>query len=135
LLTAIGPFQTEEALAKESRLPLSKVREATDFLKSRGLCREKNGKLEYGPVPTYIEASSPLVVRHHLNWRQVSQEKFDRLSKEDLVFTYPTVISRDDFEKIREKLVKVIEEFKKTCDASPSESLYCLNLDWLKISS
>jgi uncharacterized protein (TIGR02147 family) len=135
LLTAVTRFQSEEALAKESRLPLSKVREATEFLKSRGLCIEKNGRLEFGPVPTYVESSSPLVARHHLNWRQVAQEKFDRLSKEDLVFTYPTVISETDFEKLREKLVKVIDDFKKTCDESPSENLYCLNIDWLKISS
>lgn len=135
MLTALDRFQSEEALAKESRLPLSKVRTVLEFLVSRGLCTENGSRIQYGPVPTYVEASSPLVVRHHMNWRQVAQDRFDRISKEDLVFTYPTVISEDDFNELREKIIKMIDEFKKTCDPSPAEFLYCLNIDWLKIST
>ena len=134
LLTAIDRFQTFESLVEELKLPRSKVRQVLDFLISRGLCKEEGNKIVYGLVPTYIEAASPLAARHHLNWRQKTQEKFDQLRSEDLVFTYPTAISEEDFQKIREKLVQFIEEFKKTTEPSPSENLYCLNIDWLKLS-
>ena len=40
-----------------------------------------------------------------------------------------------DFLAVREKLVRFFEEFKKTAEPSPSESLFCLNVDWVKLSS
>lgn len=135
LLTAIDRFQTFENLVGELKLPPQKVRQVLDFLISRRLCREEGNKIVFGSVPTYVESSSPWAARHHLNWRQKTQEKFDQLRSEDMVFTYPTVISEEDFQKIREKLVQFIEEFKKITEPSPSENLYCLNLDWLKLSS
>lgn len=134
LLSAIERFQTFEALLTETQLPAKKLRAHLDFLIGRGLCEEKNGRIVYGSVPTYIEAGSALVSRHHLNWRQKTQEKMENLRTEDLVFTFPTAISEEDFQIIREKLVQFIEDFKKIATPSPSEHLYCLNIDWLKIS-
>lgn len=134
LLTAIDRFQTFETLVNELDLPPTKLRKVLDFLIQRGLCKEENNKITFGNIPTYIEANSALAARHHLNWRQKTQEKFDHLRTEDLVFTYPTVITEEDFKKIREKLVQFIEEFKKLTEPSPSENLYCLNIDWLKLN-
>lgn len=134
LLSAINEFSSEQAMAKATGLSLSSVRVALEFLVSRGLCIEQNGKIKYGPTHTYLEAASPLVVTHHLNWRRKSSERFDQLRPEDLVFTYPVAMSEKEFLVVREKLVQFIEEFKKTVTPSPSENLYCLNLDWLKMT-
>lgn len=134
LLTAIDRYQTFDSLVEELKLPPKKLRRVLDFLIGRGLCREEKNKIIYGSVPTYIDANSPLVARHHLNWRQKTQEKFDELRNEDLVFTFPTVNSEDDFQKVREKLVQLIEEIKKVTEPSSSDNLYCLNIDWLKLS-
>lgn len=135
LCTAIPRLQTVESLAQELRLPANKLRDVTDFLISRGLCVEEKGKIKYGSVPTYIEASSPLVIRHHLNWRHKTQERFEQIRDKDLVFTLPGVLSDADADRIREKLVQVIEEIKTLMDPSPSDELYILNLDWLKLTS
>ncbi|MFN7905369.1 MAG: TIGR02147 family protein [Pseudobdellovibrionaceae bacterium] len=132
LLCAIERFQIFEVLQAETKIPPNRLRGILDFLTSRKLCVEKNGRFIYAELPTYLEASSPLVARHHLNWRQKTQEKIENLRAEDLVFTFPTVISESDFQIIREKLVQFIEEFKKISGPSPSENLYCLNIDWLK---
>lgn len=134
LLTAIERFQTIESLAQELGLPLNKIRSALDFLISRGLCLEENHKIKYGPIPTYVEASSPLVIRHHLNWRQRTQERFEQIRDQDLVFTFPGVLSENDANQIREKLIQVIEEIKKISDPSPSDELYVLNIDWMKLT-
>jgi uncharacterized protein (TIGR02147 family) len=133
LLSATDQFATPAAMAELTNLPLSTVRTALDFLVTRGLCTEEDGSYRYGPTHTYLEATSPLVATHHLNWRRKAAERFDRLRAEDLVFTYPVVMSEKDFLSMRETLVQFIEEFKKTVTESPSEQLYCLNLDWLKI--
>jgi hypothetical protein len=74
-----------------------------------------------------------MAIRHHQNWRQKAQEQFERLRTEDLVFTYPVAMSEKDFAKIRAMLLQFIVDFRAVTEASPSQSLYCLNLDWLKI--
>ncbi len=135
LLTSIERFQAFDALVKELRLPPKRVREVLDFLTSRGLCKEEGGKIQYVGLTTYAEASSLLATRQHLNWRQKTQEKFESLRPQDLVFTYPTTISEEDFKRIREKLVQFIEEFRKTTEPSPSQGLYCLNIDWIRCTS
>lgn len=134
LLTAIPRFQTIESLAKELQLPSTRINTALEFLLSRGLCIEENNKIKYGSIPTYLEASSPLASRHHLNWRQKSQEKFEQIRSEDLAITLPCVLSEEDAQKIREKIVQMIEEVKKTYEPSPSEELYILNVDWIKLN-
>lgn len=133
LLSATDSYSSEQAMAAATGLPLNSVRTAVEFLISRGLCIEQNGKIKYGPTRTYVEASSPLVATHHMNWRRKTSERFDKLRTEDLVFTYPVVMSEKDFLVVREKLVQFVEEFKKTVAPSPSDGLYCLNLDWLKM--
>lgn len=134
LLTAVKRFQTFEALVSEVDLPAKTVRTALDFLISRGLCTETKGKIVYAVKKTYLDAGSPLAIRHHTNWREQAIRSYEHLREEDLAFTYPTVISEEDFLKIREQLVAFIEEFKKDTLPSPSDHLYCLNIDWLKLS-
>jgi uncharacterized protein (TIGR02147 family) len=134
LLSAIERFQTPEAILEEVQISPKRLKAVLDFLISRNLCEEKTHRVVYGQIPTYIEASSPIVTRHHMNWRQKAQEKFDNLRAEDLVFTFPTTMSEEDFEVLREKLVQFIEEFKSLAAPSPADHLYCLNVDWLKIS-
>ena len=134
LLTAIDRFQTAENIAEEIQLPIVKVRQILDFLLSRGLCTEENNKIKYKSLPTYLEASSPLVSLHHKNWRQKAQENFEQIRDQDLIFTFPTVISDSDAERIREKLIQVIEDIKKISDPSASNELYTLNIDWMKLT-
>lgn len=133
LLTAIDGYSSEQALARATGLPLHSVRSAIDFLVSRKLCVEENGRLRFGPVRTYLESSSPLVAAHHLNWRRKTSERFEKVRPDDLIFTYPVAMSETDFARVREKLIQFIEDFKGIVSPSPSESLYCLNLDWLKM--
>ena len=134
LLTAIERFQSVESLAEESGVSLKKLRTYLDFLISRGLCTEQKGRISYAVKSTYVDADSPMAIRHHLNWRDQSKKAAENLREEDLLFTYPTVISESDFLKIREALIRFINEFKKTTEPSPSDHLYCFNIDWLKIS-
>lgn len=133
LLSAIPQFQTRNALADRIRLPLAKTNRIIDFLLGHGLCVEKENRITYGPVKTFVGQSSPLVGRHHKNWRLKALEQIDRLESQELAYTSPVVVSAEDFQKIREKILILIEEIKKISEPSPSENLYCLNIDWLEV--
>jgi uncharacterized protein (TIGR02147 family) len=134
LLSSIRRFQTFEALERETQLSSRKLRAVVDFLVSRNLCTEEGGKICYSDTRTYIEAGSALVARHHQNWRDKVREKTENLRDEDLMFTYPTAMSEPDFLILREKMAHFIREFKEVSVPSPSEHLYCFNLDWVKLS-
>jgi len=133
LLTAIPKFQSRVAIAEFLNLNQSKVNKIIEFLISRGLCKEKGGKLLYGDVKTYVAQDSPHVVRHHSNWRLKALEEYDRLEIKELVFTKPVVMSEADYLRIREELVRFIDTFNKISEPSPCEKLYCLNIDWVQI--
>lgn len=135
LLSAIPAFQNRAAMAEELKLSQAKVNKHLEFLIGRGLCVEKDGKILYGEIKTYVAQDSPFVVRHHMNWRTKVMEHYDRLQSDELAFTKPVVIAESDFAKIREELVRWIEKFNQIAEPSPSERLCCLNIDWVRIQT
>src|SRR5262249_54066577 len=126
-------FQTRNALAEELRVPLTRVNQVVDFLLSRGLCEERAGKIHYAKMNTYVSQTSPLVNRHHSNWRMKVHAQLDQLTLTELAYTNPIVVNDEDFAKIREELIQFIERFKKIAEPSPSERLCCLNIDWVHV--
>ena len=82
-----------------------------------------------GPSSTHLEASSPLVSRHHVNWRIKGIEKTTALSSEELFVTLPCSISEKGIEQIRKEIVSVIDRIVRIIDEAPAEQLACLNVD------
>lgn len=133
ILTSIEGFQNPAAIAAHLRLPPERVLEALDFLVRTGLCVRSGEEYRVGITRTYVKRDSPLVSRHHANWRTRVLQQFPDIQNEELVFTCPTSISRRDFAQIREKIAQFIEDFNKTIAPSKDEEFACLNIDWVKI--
>jgi uncharacterized protein (TIGR02147 family) len=133
LLTSLEAYRTPDAVAAALSLPPSVVRRVIDFLIATGLCEEVEGELRMGPSRTHVPADSPLVQRHHVNWRLRAMERLPRLSDEELAFTMPMTISRQDGPRIREILTETIQRVSETVDRTDPEKLACLNIDWVDI--
>jgi len=133
LLTSIPEFRTKEKIAAHLGLSISRVQEILDFLTSRRLCKESRGQYQRTEKNTHVEASSPLAIRHHQNWRAKSLELQEQMTKEDLAFTAPVSISKADIEKVRKILLSAISDIAKTVDASGAEEVSYLGIDWIKI--
>lgn len=97
-----------------------------------GLCGIAGGKLQVGTKRTHIDANSPLVAKHHQNWRLRTFEKMPLQRAEDLFFTFPMSLSADDAKNIRQYLPSVIEQIHKIVGPSPSEVVRCLNIDFFE---
>ncbi|MFZ4405264.1 MAG: TIGR02147 family protein [Pseudobdellovibrionaceae bacterium] len=134
LFCSIGEGQNLDAIAVRFQLSRDKVVEITQFLLTTGLCQEVNGKIMIGALHTHIGMDSPLLQRHHANWRTKALQKIDSLNTSELMFTGPFSLSKTDFAKIRENLLQMISQTLKTVKASPAEDLACLNIDffWLE---
>lgn len=130
LICSISGNQNAEAISEKLGVPLVQIKKALEFLLSVGLCVDLDGKIKPGFRNTHLGADSPLVSRHHQNWRVKGFEKMGSVKPTELFLTMPATMSEKDVELLRQKIVDFIEDFVKVIDSSKGETMYCLNIDW-----
>lgn len=133
LLTMIKGKQTAEEISVYLELPISRVQEILNFLVTRGLCNFVNGRYVRTEQNTHVEARSALAIRHHQNWRSKSLELHEKMRSDDLAFTAPISIAKKDIPKIRKILLDTISEISNVVEASASEEVLYLGIDWIKM--
>ena len=131
-MTAIKNLDTAEAISAKINLPLKEVRRVLDFLEENGLCVLREGKYSVGPKSTHMPENSPWARVHHRSWRQRALEQMQKRDPSDFSFTCPLTIAASDVDRVRERVIHLIDEVYKIVDPSPSEELRCLNIDWFK---
>ncbi len=97
-------------ILKEFQLSREKALKILGFLVSRGLLKMDGAKYLMGTSRTYLSKDSVHISKHHSNWRIRAIEKSQFLSDDELMFTGPITLSREDFFKLREKMVQLISE-------------------------
>lgn len=134
LYTDVDGSQTLEAIAQRFNLSRARTQEILSFLVSTSLCLEENGRYRMGPQSTHLPASSPFVVKHHTNWRVQALQRAQDLPAEELMMSAPMSLSREDFTRLREKMVGFVKEVFTEVKDSKSEDVACFNLDffWIK---
>lgn len=134
LYTTTGEHgKTVDEITKRFELPRPKVLEILSFLVQTGLCRHEKGYYSMGVQKTHLEEGSSQLLRHHANWRLRAIRESESLSKEELMYTAPVSLSKEDFELLREKMLVFIGDFLKQVHASPAEEIACFNMDFFWI--
>jgi uncharacterized protein (TIGR02147 family) len=100
-----------------------------DFLINNGLIRVESGQLKLGPASTHISKESPFVKNHHRNWRLRSIESIDQMSSNEIMYSAPMCTSKEIFNNLNTKILKLIDEFVKDASAAEGEEVYYLNID------
>lgn len=131
-LVACKKVATIESVTEELNLPRETVANVIDFLVKHQLIIPSKQGWSPGPPSTFVPADSPLVYKHHQNWRLKGIQQMDLRSKEDLFYTSPMSLSADLAKDLRSRIVKVIQEFQKEIGPSESEVVRCLNIDWFE---
>src|SRR5262249_15621803 len=127
--TSIPEYQTREALADGLGLAIALVSECLEFLVEQGLVRHERGRFQIGPVRMHLGTDSPMISRLHANWRLQALQSLERpLSRETSNLHYSTVltISHDDAKRVRETLLRAIDETERIFRPSPEEVVYCV---------
>jgi uncharacterized protein (TIGR02147 family) len=134
LFCAIEEGKTIPEICAHFQLSLGRVTKIVGFLVSGGLLSEgKNGRFTLGAKRTFIERESPYFFRHLLNWRLLALQSIPETEDSDLVFTSPVSLSRKDYEKIRARILQMIQEISDTVRESPAELVVCWNMDWFEL--
>jgi hypothetical protein len=81
---------------------------------------------------THLDAESPFINNHHINRRHKAIQTMEQRKSSNLFFTGPMSLSQDTAQEIRQMLPQLIETVMKKVEPSPSENVYCLNVDWFE---
>lgn len=132
-------LQTKESLARRLGLPLSRVSQVLEFLVSRGLAIQEGSRFRVGESRIHLGNDSPLVNRHHSNWRMKAMEAMETVvttessEEKDLHYSSVVTISREDALKIQSKLIQWLSETKAVIRDSKEEDIYSLCFDFFRL--
>jgi len=135
-LVSIPKFRNITEIAKHLNLDVKKVREVADFLVAAGLLvyeSPKGSTLIVGRRSIHLGADSPLIAKHHTNWRLQALRALERSEPENLHYSSAISVSEADAARIREILVKTIEMIKPIIRESKEETVQCLSFDLFKV--
>lgn len=134
MLISIEKFQAKQVLAETLDISLAKVSEVLEFLTSLGLATlNKNGHYELGLGRIHLGSDSPLVSKHHCNWRLQAVRSLENPQEKNLHYSVLTGISDEDAVIIRELLVRSVSEIMEIVHASKQQGVHALNLDFFRL--
>ena len=122
-------------ISKYLQIDLKKVQEAIEFLVGSRLLayRSKAQLLSVGRESIHLGVDSPLISKHHANWRLQAMRALERSEPDNLHYSSVISISKEDAQTIRETLVKTIESIKPLVKKSKEEVLKSFSLDFFEI--
>jgi len=133
VLISIPTFQSVSEIAAYFKLPEEHIRDVLQFLCEAGLARNEGGRFTYQTKRLHLGTDSPLLGRHHSNWRLRGQMDFDSNSKESLHYTALWSLSEKDFHRLREMIIQFIKKCEPTLKESKEEVTISMCIDYFKI--
>jgi hypothetical protein len=135
VLVSIPEINTIELIVDKLNLKKDLVVKALDFLESRNLVKNDSGNYSIGKSRIHLDKKSPMLPRHHTNWRIEAIKNIENFSSENLHYSSVITVSRSDFKKIREILLKTVSEVEEVFVPSVEEEICSFNLDFFKVGN
>lgn len=133
LRTSFEDGASLQNLMEEFQITSERLISILDFLLRTGLIIQEKNHYKIGALRTHLGKDSPMISRHHINWRAKSIERTSEIKDEELMFTGPLTCSHKDFAIIREKVAALIKETSEIVKDSPAETLAYLGMDLYKL--
>jgi uncharacterized protein (TIGR02147 family) len=135
--TSVPEYQTRDTIARALGLAPNLVTECLDFLIEHGLVVIKQSRFIIGPVRMHLGSDSSMISRLHANWRLQALQALERpasQSNPDLHYSTVLTLSLDDAKRVKETLLRAIDETERIFRPSPEEVIYCVGMDWFRVS-
>ncbi len=132
-LLSIARFQNKEALSAHLHLPLKRISEILEFLERSGLMKVKGDRYLPGTHRTHLGKDSPMIARHHTNWRIQAIQSIERPSERDLHYSSVVSLSAKDMHTVKQRLVEVLEEIAQIIAPSPEEKVCSFCVDFFEV--
>lgn len=129
MLLSVPAMQAKEAVSEFLKLPMETVHSVLDFLISTGLAMEEGGRYKIGSTSIHLGADSAMSFSQHTNWRMKAIASLTKKRNTDLHYSSLVSISKNDIPKVREIMVKAIEEIRGLVRDSKEETVCCYLMD------
>lgn len=130
VLVSVPGCHTERGISQYLGLPLKRVSEIVHFLVQVGLLERTSDRLKIGTSHIHLGKDSPMISRHHTNWRMQAIQSLERGNDPDLHYSSVITASKDDSLKIKEIMVKAIEQIRSIVKDSKDEESYSYAMDF-----
>jgi uncharacterized protein (TIGR02147 family) len=133
-LVSIPGFQTPERISRRLGIGVGQAGEALEFLVQAGLLeRDPRGNLRIGKQQVHLGADSPLIAKHHINWRFQAVRAIEQNPRADLHYSSVISISKEDQKRIQHKLEEMIKSLKTVIRESHEEEVCSLSIDFFRL--
>ncbi len=133
ILTTIPEYQTRDALLKKSKLTVERFDQVLSYLLDLGYVAYDKGRFVPGPMRLHVADDAAIIATHHTNWRIQAIKACQSAETRDFHYSSVISISREDFDSLRAKMVRHIEEYRKVINDSGCEAPYSLCLDFYEL--
>jgi uncharacterized protein (TIGR02147 family) len=133
ILSALPRFKNAHDIAQRLRLPKALVDRCLKFLLERGFVKEFGGALGIGKTRIHLDRHSPLFPRHHSSWRMRSIQAVDEEDRDNLFYSGVIGIAAADYQKLKEILLRAIENTEEIIRDSKEDEAYCIGIDLFKV--
>lgn len=130
MAVSIEGLNTRDALVQKLLLAPNRVSEVLTFLESRGFIELRDGRYYIGQTSIHLGSDSPMIRRHHQNWRLQAMRDIEGGKESSLHYSSLATLSREDFLRVREVLVKAIENSRSIIRPSQNEVLCAYSIDF-----
>ncbi len=130
-LVSIPGHKSIESLARHLQMDLRTVSDCVQFLLSCGLVVRNGDKggLCPGKARIHLGSDSPLIGKHHINWKLQAIRAIENPSIENLHYSSVVSLSEKDTVQVREILTSSITKVKSIVKDSPGELVRCFSMD------
>jgi len=129
----IPELRNPSTISESLKIPLERVNEVLEFFLNRGLARETAKGYETTETQIHVGSDSPLIGKLHSNWRLHTMQNLDRRDPKDLHYSAAVTLSEDDYQKVREALLKAITNCHQIIRPSKEEKLCLLAMDFYSL--
>jgi uncharacterized protein (TIGR02147 family) len=133
VLLSVPKFQTRIAVADHLRLSPALVSECLDFLVSLGLATRQGEQFKIGTARIHLGQDSPLISKHHTNWRMKAIQSLDAPPKGDLHYSSVISLAENDAKRVRGMLLEVLEKTEPILKDSKEEAVFSMCIDLFRI--
>lgn len=130
---SIPKFETIPSLAERFDVTHEKVIKTLSSLESMNLICKKEGQWTLLNPQLHLPQSSEMTFMNHLLWRQKALLNIDKEKKEDIHYSSVFAMSETDAAKMKTQVLDFVEHLRSQIKDSPSEEVFCLNLDFFTV--
>ena len=135
IATSIDGGMTTSALSQRFGAPQVSTEKILKKLEEFNYVKKKGSSWIFSGGQKHLNKENKFIHQHHMNWRMKAMQANVENSDNGFHFTNIQAISLQDFEKLKEQLLRNLSDFQQVANPSPSEILINFNFDFFRVDS